>query len=344
MSQPLSEATTNRERPEFKKQEYRQNVQNDPDSEVIDEIDTRNCRIRNHLVEDRLLLYKAGGPSSSAHQPFEDFNMLQTTTRSPRKKTRTQISTVSLFLFAASASSASADVLLRSDGISRLLPLTEGAQLVLPVTAGSSYCCELYASDTMIAARFSSSTIQIFPGPTAVTARFAGFDEPKSTLNEQRLCFAVPDGSVTSARFAVTYTPQSVPALTEVSCEETTLYGGFNTSVTDFNFLEVTNTLDRQAISGNITARVVAVNTLPEPDVSVLDTTGTVNAATRKDFDIHTPAGSGKFGTVKVSHNGALGALKAVVSQYNVTATSPTLDFEPVATDVLRTRNDFAGK
>ena len=130
------------------------------------------------------------------------------------------------------------------------------------------------------------------------------------------------------------------------NCDETTLYAGFNTSVTDFNFLELTNLLDTGTTSGgsrDLTAIVTAVNTVPNPDVTVINGESfTVPVGSRTDVDIHSRSGPGAFGPVKICHNGAPGSLKAVVSQYNITSTAP-FDFAPVSQEVAVTRGAIAG-
>lgn len=102
----------------------------------------------------------------------------------------------------------------------------------------------------------------------------------------------------------------SVSAKARVDCVETTLYGGYNTNVNDFNFLEITNTTN-STISGSITATnsdgTVVINKQPF----------SVQSNRRADVDIHTPAGANKFGLIQIVHNGPYGALQAYVSQYD---------------------------
>lgn len=94
-----------------------------------------------------------------------------------------------------------------------------------------------------------------------------------------------------------------------IRCFATTLFGGFNTNVNDFNFLELTNTSN---------AEIVALVTAIEFDGTVaLDNTSfTVPAGQRVDVSLHDFAGMNRFGVVRVTHNGPLGSLVAAVSQY----------------------------
>ena len=103
-----------------------------------------------------------------------------------------------------------------------------------------------------------------------------------------------------------------------VECAETTLYGGYNTNVSNFNFLEVVN-ISNTAISGTITA------TNSNGTVVINKQAFTVSANNRLDVDVHTPAGAGKYGSIRVTYNGPVGALQAYVSQYNGTASSFSL-------------------
>ena len=120
-----------------------------------------------------------------------------------------------------------------------------------------------------------------------------------------------------------------------VRCYETTLTGGFNTSVTDFNFLEMTNTLGEfKTDDGVITGTITLWNSITNQEI--LEKSFSLAPGERKDENIHEAVGPGAFGTVQICHNAPQGALKGVVSQYNITNLSP-LDFEPVLQQPLTT-------
>lgn len=112
-----------------------------------------------------------------------------------------------------------------------------------------------------------------------------------------------------------------------VECYETTLYGSFNTFVNDFNFLELTNTS-----SSTVTGNIRILNS--DATVIVSNQSFSVEAGRRFDFDIHTLAGSQKYGTVIVTHDGNLRTLLGNVSQYKGTAA----DFSLVASLPMTTR------
>lgn len=217
--------------------------------------------------------------------------------------------------------------------------VADGDVLSFAALSGSSYCCEIITQGNANVF-FSSSTVAVThsSGTESVTGAFAS-SPPKLANSQARLCFIVPPGLTSPVpALGITISAGSPLSNLDMQCTETTLYGGFNTSVTDFNFLEITNTTDAE-----ITGTITAVNVVPNPDVVVINgDTFTVTANSRTDVDIHTRAGAGAFGPIKVAHRGGPGALKAVLSQYNITSLSP-LDFAPVAQDVAKTRSELAG-
>lgn len=94
----------------------------------------------------------------------------------------------------------------------------------------------------------------------------------------------------------------------KVNCMETTLYGGYNTNANPFNFLELTN-----ITNATINGRIRGFNFDGSPTI---DTTFSLSPNSRQDFDLHTAAGSNKYGSLIVTHNAPYGGLKGGVSQY----------------------------
>ncbi len=223
-----------------------------------------------------------------------------------------------------------------------------GDKIQVRVEAGSCYCCDIISLNSVFTGFLNPVDILPFlsPPPVQVTARLAGVDSPTIGADFQRLCFAVPPTIPFALAQLTIFSAGPFPYNAIAYCDETTLYSGFNTSVTDFNFLELTNLLDTEStgtLSRDLTAIVTAVNTVPNPDVTVINSESfTVPEGSRVDVDIHSRSGPGAFGPVKICHNGAPGSLKAVVSQYNITSTVP-FDFAPVAQDVAVTRGAIAG-
>jgi hypothetical protein len=209
---------------------------------------------------------------------------------------------------------------------------------------GRCYCCEL-VEHTGVNTRFGEVKVFGNGSPTvSVTNRGAAEPIIKDTgsdpQNESRKCFTV-SSSDKQDKFRVTMeilvggsgTSTITDGNLTVSCKETTLLGGFNTSVTDFNFIELTNSLQsNEDDDGVITGTLIAQNAIT--DTEIINTSFSVNPKDRVDFDVHSAAGTGAFGTVFVCHDGPPNSLKAVTSQYRIVTQSP-LDFEPVAQTVF---------
>jgi hypothetical protein len=121
-------------------------------------------------------------------------------------------------------------------------------------------------------------------------------------------------------------------------CEETTLVGGFNTSVTDFNFLEISvynsslNTFDTTVTGIIYVQRTINGNTEEIP-FSITVPAG--QNVIRQDFSIHDAVSNvADFGAVSIIHNGSAAQVKAKLTQYRIVSQSP-LDFEPVLQEIF---------
>jgi len=109
------------------------------------------------------------------------------------------------------------------------------------------------------------------------------------------------------------------------TCEETTLYGSFNTFVNSFNFLEITNT------SNGVAEVLVYTRDYSGRVVSEWDT---ISAYSRKDIDIHSLVGPNKYGWIALGHNMPSGSVTARLSQYRMTGSSMELS----VSEELKTR------
>ena len=122
-----------------------------------------------------------------------------------------------------------------------------------------------------------------------------------------------------------------------IQLNETTLVGGYNTSVTNYNFLELTNTLvkashDTGVIAGKYTIKNSITNQV------VTTQSFTVNPQDRIDISIHDLVGAGSFGTITLLHNGPAGSLKGIVSQYRIISSNP-FRIKPVLQEPLLRTN-----
>lgn len=196
----------------------------------------------------------------------------------------------------------------------------------------SSYCCTALASNGD--ARFDGVEDLLFEINPDPEFAYRG-DYPPAILGtdgggpqvEGRVCVFSPFASF----FEFTIDSDEPVATFEtlrVACEETSLVGVFNTSVSEFNFLEVTNhslstvTVKVRGFSETTGGQqVIDLQFTMEPQIPP--------RAQRRDFDIHSLVGPGAFGAMEVTHNGTPESISVRLSQYDVLSTSP-LDFRLV--------------
>lgn len=183
---------------------------------------------------------------------------------------------------------------------------------LIDLEANHSYSCEAVPSDVASDFDFSLSVVGTTgTSPETVTGRATGDMRPMITgeaddSGDNRLSLL----PTTANRFQLTVEGAKLGGeIVRVRCVDTTLYGGYNTNVNDFNFLEISN-VSTDAVTGSITA------TNFDGTVVISAQAFTVQPGRRVDVDIHSAAGADKFGVVTVTHNGPPGALQANVSQY----------------------------
>ena len=193
-----------------------------------------------------------------------------------------------------------------------------GQAIVSYFEANRSYACDALPSTSTSNIAFASQ-IGILGG-AALTVTFRGDTTPAITISGE-------DSNQANNRIA--FTPDAsgkyeLPITTTVSqgedvridCAETSLYGGYNTNINNFNFLELTN-ITNQTISGAWTA----VNW----NGSFFIGTFVIPAGNRQDISLHDVVGAGKYGSLIVTHDGPVGALVGNVSQYKGSATEFSL-------------------
>ncbi|MCC6220613.1 MAG: hypothetical protein IT291_05145 [Deltaproteobacteria bacterium] len=195
--------------------------------------------------------------------------------------------------------------------------VSSGQVFSLQVEADRSYACTVLGDGT--GTNLDLSDTLSYSGGT-LTGRFTGNMTPvvteEGTLGDNRLSFT----PTVSGLHTMTLTnAESGGENAKIECQETTLYGGYNTNVSDFNFLELLNTTN-----DTVTALVTAINF--DGTVVIDQQSVSIAANRRADVDIHTAAGANKFGLIMVSHNGPFGALQGRVSMYSGTTSSFTLD------------------
>jgi len=209
--------------------------------------------------------------------------------------------------------------------------------------AGRSYCCEVRygPSETSDFPYFTGSVLN-YTTNESIPYKERGLDEPvipnfsnhPYPADSRRCIHTLSKASYLMGVHLGTPTNNFLSAQL-VECIETTLFGGYNTNVTDFNFLELTNLLKGDFNNQAITT-VIAITDL-FGNLVVPEKLQVVRPGFRTDIDIHSIVGAGKYGTIRIAHDGPPGALKAALTQYRITSTVP-LDFVPVAREVFTVR------
>jgi hypothetical protein len=213
------------------------------------------------------------------------------------------------------------------------IPLaTTNDEISITVGGRSSYCCTIYPQALTATTNYYLSAV------TAITTVARGNESPSlhpsnSDVSSRRLCFYIPNTSLVGGRkFKFNNFTTSVD--TDVLCQQTTLRGNYNTSVSEFNFLEITSvagSTGRTKVSGQVFLTRINGSTLESNFEFNYDT----SPVARTDISIHDLlGGAADFGQVIIIHDGSPGQVKARVSQYDVTSTSP-LNFTLVGQEAL---------
>ncbi len=265
------------------------------------------------------------------------------------KKSNSSIGSILLTIFLFIATPAMADptrwTVPLNRGTATLIQTPTTGDIINTVTAlDRSYCCTIGLGSDVDYGAYFSEVRNVFGAPVAWS--ISGLMEPKipyvwghSNPGRARACFMTTQSTDTSGFDLIMAFDAPPPggANIPVQCDETTLFGGFNTSVTDFNFLEITNTTDSDQI-----VEIIAINSVSGNSRVIDGLVSTVRANTRSDIDIHSRVGTGAFGPMIIKSYGPAGSLRAVLSQYNITSSVP-LDFAPVSFIEFKTRHALTG-
>ena len=191
------------------------------------------------------------------------------------------------------------------------------------VTSQRSYCCTLYQplDATVSFYRFGADSF-------VTSAKNRGLDAPglafaSGEAAQQRKCWKEDILSNPIPRTGY-FEGFAAPANVQILCNETTLRGNFNTSVSEFNFIEITafpSSTFSPAIDGKVILyRTVTPGTLEIPFKISFNGLKPV----RSDISVHDAlSGQQDFGQVVVLHDASPGQIRARVSQYDITSTSP---------------------
>lgn len=216
--------------------------------------------------------------------------------------------------------------------------VTDADAVIMQMEHNRSYCCQITSQNDANdpAVDFGMATIStgdLLDGSfRGSTSPYLGINSPS---DEQRFCARFEEEVGNGRGFLTLPIVEDSPGVdSTISCSETTLFGGFNTSVTDFNFIEVSNTAVAIGGSTPIMVKLTADGVIS--GTRLVSTTFELNPGQRTDIDIHSSAPS-DFGPVVITHNGPPGSIIATTAQYRIVTQSP-LDFEPVSNVVFSAR------
>jgi hypothetical protein len=194
-----------------------------------------------------------------------------------------------------------------------------------------SYCCEVWSnlSDSS-GTRFDTITSSDAAGFTSAERGYATPIMTRSATSGEKSRQCYTQTSATDGRALISFTMKvssgsGTGTVTDgnIRCLETTLYGGFNTIVTDYNFIEVTSTMTSNVKDdGEVNVVVKGYGTSGS---QVFSSSFALGAGKRNDVNVHLSAPS-DFGPVVITHDGPPGAIRAVNAQYRITTGT---DFEP---------------
>ncbi len=192
--------------------------------------------------------------------------------------------------------------------------LVAGDSVVINTVKNRSYACSFLPEDD---SKVDMLSTVIDANGDPITAVLCGDSEPivstvdDNTKDDNRLCFIAPTSGEMSMGVGAIEGGSFI--LASIECLETTLFGGYNTNVASFVFLELEN-----RTSGNVTASI----TIRQNDGTVVADGVLVNVApnSRTDFDVHSVAGANQFGSIIVSNTAPFGGLSGRVSSYSSSA------------------------
>ena len=167
------------------------------------------------------------------------------------------------------------------------------------------------------------------------TRKFNGETEVEDSGTFTTQCFLAPTSlqrtPAGNNRIGVVVEISSETASIDVTCTETSMAVGYNTSVSDFNFLEIQNDL-----RNDITVSYL-LNSQVDTSIS---STGSfaISSLGRRDLDIHSLTGAGQFGRVLIGHDGPPNSVNCILAQYS----NSNSGFTPTVRDECRSRGPFS--
>lgn len=216
--------------------------------------------------------------------------------------------------------------------------LQTGDLLEIWANTHNSYCCTINGKATN-GDQVAFLEIQNLPN---ATFQRRGDDTPATGTKAGRVCWIDTPTPATANNYWAFRRPvianitNPFVATADAWCEQTTLSGNYNTSVSELNFLEITATNSQLSTTVNLvlllTSSVTGQKREMPIQITMVNTEGNFK---RQDIAIHDLLGNtADFGSIKLTHDGAPGQVKARVSQYDITSTNP-LNFTLVGQEKL---------
>jgi len=231
-------------------------------------------------------------------------------------------------------------------------PFQSGSTARESLQAGMAYSCSVgfdsgdYQLSLTVLSPTGEEITAVRPevNPELLNALFSrSLEFGDDNLANNTISFVTPSGAENYGFYTITMEQTTEESRnTFLRCIPTSVQCSFNTSVNDFNFLEITNQESIASVFSYITRDFTGATTTGG---------GSVAAGSRSDFDIHSKVGASRFGSLVVHPLifanpsvgfGFQGGLQARLSQYSGTNLTNTQVCEPLPFFVNFPEGDFS--
>jgi len=178
-----------------------------------------------------------------------------------------------------------------------------------------SYCCSAIASNTRTTFTSLVDILSISSDP-ALPFEYREHYEPQITEGAnpgttERICFTSKTTGALNGRIEVP-SEESASSFEKLrlQCNETTLYGKFNTAAGEINFLEITN-LSGQDVRVHVRGQSESNGGAEAINVQLVLPASITRPTPRTDFGIDSLVEQGAFGTLQITHDAPPGGLTA---------------------------------
>ena len=223
--------------------------------------------------------------------------------------------------------------------------------ITMSLANNKCYCCEVFQSASTLHNSIYIKNINASNGSSVsnYSARAGSNPAIHTNIEQQgtRACFGLTNNlniGISFIDFIIGVNGGGAAADVRMLCRETTLYGGYNTNGTEYNFLELTNIMSGvlPAASGETQDREKVTVQVNAYDATTgqqsINQTISIDRNIRTDISIHDLVGERKFGSLQVCHNAPFGAIKATMSRYKRNDNEPA-SFDLSGREELTTRS-----